>query len=161
MGLQNSFHCMASPYIIATHSYRGGTGKSNVTANIASELALTGLRVGVVDTDLPSPGIHILFGQDEPAVTINGVIDQSYGIAKAFIDVTPTTPAFLGKIFLLAGSPKPADIAKIVKEGYTMDQMVDIYRGFIKAASLDVLLLDTHPGINETTLFRLPSQTFC
>ena len=36
-----------------------------------------------------------------------------------------------------------------------MDQMVDIYRGFIKAASLDVLLLDTHPGINETTLFSI------
>ena len=98
---------MATPYIIATHSYRGGTGKSNVTANIAAELALSGLRVGVVDTDLPSPGIHILFGQDEPAVTINGVIDQEYGIAKACIDVTPTGPSFLGKIFLLAGSPKP------------------------------------------------------
>ena len=146
---------MASPFIIATHSYRGGTGKSNVTANIASELALTGLRVGVVDTDLPSPGIHILFGQDEPAVTINGVINEDYSVARAFIDVTPAAATYLGKIFLLAGSPKPGDIAKIVKEGYSMDQMVDIYRGFIKAAALDVLLLDTHPGINETTLFSI------
>ena len=93
---------MASPFIIATHSYRGGTGKSNVTANIASELALTGLRVGVVDTDLPSPGVHILFGQDEPAVTINGVINEDYSAAKAFIDVTPAAATYLGKIFLLA-----------------------------------------------------------
>ena len=50
---------------------------------------------------------------------------------------------------------KSNEIINIVKEGYTMDQMIDIYRGFIKAAALDVLLLDTHPGINETTLFSI------
>lgn len=57
---------MASPYIIATHSYRGGTGKSNVTANIASELALSGLRVGVVDTDLPSPHSYFVWSTSLP-----------------------------------------------------------------------------------------------
>ena len=48
--------------IIAVHSYRGGTGKSNTTANLAAIYAQQGLRVGVVDTDIQSPGIHILFG---------------------------------------------------------------------------------------------------
>ena len=80
---------MAQAFIVATHSYRGGTGKSNTTANLAVELARLGLRVGVVDTDLPSPGVHILFGQDEPAVTINGVLNHSYEVAEAYLDVTP------------------------------------------------------------------------
>src|SRR5689334_10585008 len=48
--------------IIAVHSFRGGTGKSNVTANLAALLAARGQRVGVVDTDIQSPGIHVLFG---------------------------------------------------------------------------------------------------
>ncbi len=51
--------------IISVHSFRGGTGKSNTTANIAALLALEGRRVGVIDTDIQSPGIHILFGLDE------------------------------------------------------------------------------------------------
>ena len=51
--------------IVSIHSFRGGTGKSNLTANLASQIALTGKKVGVVDTDIQSPGIHVLFGLDE------------------------------------------------------------------------------------------------
>jgi MinD-like ATPase involved in chromosome partitioning or flagellar assembly len=48
--------------IISIHSFRGGTGKSNVTANLATLIARTGCRVGIVDTDIQSPGIHVPFG---------------------------------------------------------------------------------------------------
>ena len=54
--------------VISVHSYRGGTGKSNVTSNLAAILASYGNRVGVVDTDIQSPGIHVLFGFDENSV---------------------------------------------------------------------------------------------
>ena len=37
--------------IVSVHSFRGGTGKSNSSANIAAKLAASGKRVGVVDTD--------------------------------------------------------------------------------------------------------------
>ena len=47
--------------IISIHSFRGGTGKSNVTANLAGLLARAGHRVGVIDTDIQSPGIHVIF----------------------------------------------------------------------------------------------------
>ena len=39
--------------IISVHSFRGGTGKSNTTANLSAVLAMSGKRVGVVDTDIP------------------------------------------------------------------------------------------------------------
>ena len=48
--------------VISVHSFRGGTGKSNIAASLATALALQGRRVAVVDTDIQSPGIHILFG---------------------------------------------------------------------------------------------------
>ena len=50
------------PKIISIHSFRGGTGKSNTTANLAALLAADQKRVGVIDTDIQSPGIHVLFG---------------------------------------------------------------------------------------------------
>ena len=32
--------------IVSIHSYRGGTGKSNLTANLATAVAMLGKRVG-------------------------------------------------------------------------------------------------------------------
>ena len=54
-----------APQIISVHSFRGGTGKSNTTANLSTLLAMEGKRVGIVDTDIQSPGIHVLFSLDE------------------------------------------------------------------------------------------------
>ena len=54
--------------IISTHSFRGGTGKSNTTANLAVLVARAGNRVGVIDTDIQSPGIHVIFQLAESRV---------------------------------------------------------------------------------------------
>ena len=54
--------------VVAFHSFRGGTGKSNTTANVAVLAAMRGLRVGVVDTDIQSPGIHVLLGIDQTSL---------------------------------------------------------------------------------------------
>jgi MinD-like ATPase involved in chromosome partitioning or flagellar assembly len=51
--------------IISIHSFRRGTGKSIMTANIAALLAAEGRRVMVIDTNLESPSLHILFGLKE------------------------------------------------------------------------------------------------
>lgn len=48
--------------LIAIHSFRGGTGKSNISGNVAAWLAMQGHRVGIIDTDIQSPGLHALFG---------------------------------------------------------------------------------------------------
>jgi len=47
--------------VIAIHSFKGGTGKTTLTANIAATLA-THSRVGVMDLDLSGPGLHVIFG---------------------------------------------------------------------------------------------------
>ena len=146
---------MSNTLIVATHSYRGGTGKSNITANLAYEASKKGKIVGVVDSDLPSPGIHILFGQDDPGTTLNGVLSKKYELNDAIIDVTPNDINNPGKIFLLPGSPKPIDIAKIIKDGFSLEQLIDIYRDFCHVKNLDLLFIDTHPGLNESTLLSI------
>ncbi len=64
------------PKVVSIHSYRGGPGKSNFTANLAAALAMQGNRVGVVDTDVPSPGIHNIFSlePDATAKTLNSYL---------------------------------------------------------------------------------------
>lgn len=42
---------------LSVHSYRGGTGKSSISANLRVFMAGEGLNVGLVDMDLQSPGL--------------------------------------------------------------------------------------------------------
>ncbi len=61
---------------IAVHSYKGGTGKTTLVANIAVALALKGRRVGIMDMDLEGPGLHVFFDVDPSQVrfTMNDVL---------------------------------------------------------------------------------------
>ena len=76
--------------IISIHSYRGGTGKSNMTANLATLVAFEGNRVGIIDTDLPSPGINILFGlvNKQGDRTLNDFLWKNCKITDAAYDVS-------------------------------------------------------------------------
>jgi len=99
--------------IISIHSFRGGTGKSNTTANIAALLAAEGRRVGVVDTDIQSPGIHVLFGLAgaEISRSLNDYLWGKCDIAQTAHDVTPNLGADIsGRVFLIPSSIKAGEI---------------------------------------------------
>lgn len=144
--------------IVSVHSFRGGTGKSNTTANLASLLAMQGKRVGVVDTDIASPGIHVLFNFDE-ADLVHSLNDYLWGkcsIKETAHDVTGHVGAEVkGQIFLIPSSIKAGEIARILREGYDVGLLNDGFRELVKELKLDFLLIDTHPGLNEETLLSL------
>lgn len=144
--------------IISIHSFRGGTGKSNTTANLAALLAATGLRIGVIDTDIQSPGIHILFGQagDSVKYALNDYLWDRCDIRDTAIDITPGLPVALsGKIFLIPSSIRAGEIARILREGFDAEVLTNGISTLITELDLDFLLIDTHPGLNEETLLSM------
>ena len=146
------------PQIISVHSYRGGTGKSNITANLATLLAADGRRVGVVDTDIQSPGIHILFGLDETEMrhSLNDYLWGTCHIKETAHDVTlRLSGEMTGRVFLIPSSMKARDIARVLREGYDVGVLRDGFHELIEALKLDVLMIDTHPGLNEETLLSI------
>jgi septum site-determining protein MinD len=146
------------PQIISVHSYRGGTGKSNITANLATLLAANGRRVGVVDTDIQSPGIHILFGLDEADMrhSLNDYLWGTCHIKETAHDVTARlSQEIIGKVLLIPSSMKPGDIARVLREGYDVGVLRDGFQELIEALKLDALMIDTHPGLNEETLLSI------
>jgi len=145
-------------HIISIHSYRGGTGKSNTTANLATLLAAEGRRVGVIDTDIQSPGIHILFGLDEGEMrhSLNDFLWGTCHIKETAYDVTPRLGGDIpGRVFLTPSSMKAGDIARVLREGYDVGVLRDGFYELIEALQLDVLMIDTHPGLNEETLLSI------
>ena len=152
--------------IVSVHSFRGGTGKSNVTGNLAATVANRGQRVGIVDTDIQSPGIHVLFGFDEEKIerSLNDYLWGRCPIEETAYDVTTAITAgggqtgggtTEGKIFLIPSSLRAGEIARVLREGYDVELLNDGFRDLVDRLELDYLLIDTHPGLNEETLLSI------
>lgn len=147
--------------IISVHSFRGGTGKSNTTANISAILASKGLRVGVIDTDIQSPGIHVLFGLDEESMhhSLNDYLWGKCEIQDCAHEITENLGHPIGgKLFLIPSSIKPGEIARVLREGYDVGMLNDGLHDLLEALELDVLMIDTHPGLNEETLLSIATS---
>ncbi len=151
--------------IIAVHSFRGGTGKSNLTANLAVSVASLegqeakgGNRVAVVDTDLQSPGIHALFNIDDKIknYTLNDYLWQRSSISDTACDVTCHLGIEgKGRVFLIRSSINADEIARIEYEGYNVNLLNSGFRRLIEELDLDYLFIDTHPGLSRETLLSI------
>jgi len=147
--------------IISIHSFRGGTGKSNVTANLAAQIALADKRVGIVDTDIQSPGIHVLFGLDETNMgkTLNDFLHEKCTIQEVAFSIGnhPGQPAQLeGKhLWLFPSSIRGTEISKILREGFDINMLNAGLQTLMSEFDLNYLLIDTHPGLNEETLLSI------
>lgn len=149
--------------IISIHSYRGGTGKSNLTANIAATVARKGYRVGIVDTDIQSPGIHILFGLDEKHVkcTLNNYLWGQCAMTDAAYDVTAVLGGEANRhncIYLVPSSTKLNDISRVLRERFDVELLLEGFKDLIKHINLDYLFIDTHPGLSQETLISLTAS---
>ncbi len=148
---------------ISIHSFRGGTGKSSITASLAALLALEGCRVGVIDTDIHSPGIHVIFGLLEQRVTLalNDYLWGRCSIKEASYDVTDSLGRLAAgrsadaRVFLIPSSIKTGEIARVLREGFDVRLLTDGFRQIVEELQLDFLLIDTHPGVNEETLLSM------
>ncbi|MDY6783483.1 MAG: MinD/ParA family protein [Cyanobacteriota bacterium] len=146
------------PKVVSIHSYRGGTGKSNFTANLATTVAMQGYRVGVVDTDVPSPGIHNIFGlePENTPIALNNYLWGDRAIEEAAYDVSANINLKGdGTLFLVPSSVRADDIAKILQQGYDVKLLNDGFRKLVKALNLDYLFIDTHPGLSKETFLSI------
>jgi MinD-like ATPase involved in chromosome partitioning or flagellar assembly len=147
--------------ILSVHSFRGGTGKSNLTANLATCLALggeKGARVGIVDTDIQSPGIHVIFSLDEGVInrSLNDYLWGRCDIPDTAYDITPGRARERGgAMYLIPSSIKAGEIARVLREGYDVNRLTDGFQALIERLALDYLVIDTHPGLNEETLLSV------
>ena len=121
---------------IAIASGKGGVGKSTVTVNLATALARSGARVGILDADIYGPSIPLMLGKTDPVqvsgerylpVSAHGVQAMSIGY------LTDGEPALIWRGPMLAKS---------------LLQMIDITLW----DELDYLLIDLPPGTGDIQL---------
>jgi MinD-like ATPase involved in chromosome partitioning or flagellar assembly len=60
-----------------------------------------------------------------------------------------------GKVYLIPSSIRPGEITRVLREGYDAQLLTTGFRRLVDELDLDVLLIDTHPGLGEETLLSI------
>lgn len=142
--------------VIVAHSFRGGTGKTNVIANLSLSLAESGYKVGVIDSDITHPSLHINFGfgeqQLKPTLTefLLGRCDSESMVHNISL-LYPSD----GQLYLIPSNLDEEVISLIMKKGFDLGTFYRGLREIEKKFGLDFLLIDTSPGLDERTLLIL------
>src|SRR5690349_7084976 len=143
------------PKIIPIHSFRRGTGKSNLAANLAVLLAREGRRIALVDTNFRSPGLQTLFRwkSEDQGYTFNNYLFGECQVEQATFDVTADLPQTIsGRLFVVPASSELAEIARVLRGGYDSERLVNGLTDLLSQFRLDVVLVDTMAGLSEETL---------
>ncbi|KAK6000693.1 hypothetical protein QM012_003418 [Aureobasidium pullulans] len=124
--------------VIAISSAKGGVGKSTVSVNLALAFARSGLRSGVLDTDIFGPSIPTLLNLEgnEPRLSSNNQLIPltNYGLKSMSMGyLVPETSA-------------------IVWRGLMVMKALQQLLHEVEWGGLDVLVLDLPPGTGDVQL---------
>lgn len=141
--------------VISLHSYKGGTGKTSLSANIAVTLAKQGFSVALLDIDFRGPNLKMSFdkyldGKDSKK-SINDYIIEDFVETKDFlIDMKPLIQNLDLKIgFASQSFEKMKKIVRVDKnERQNNLKKMLILKDILKDEGYDYVILDTSPGIH-------------
>ena len=130
-----------TPRIIAVTSGKGGTGKTNVVANLAYALSTSGQKVMVLDADLGLGNIDVLLGI-APRHTIQDVIKGD----KKLSDVLVKGP---GGMKILPAGTGVQELSHLTEgEKLTLLSEIDLIDD-----DIDTFFIDTGAGISSNVMY--------
>lgn len=148
---------------IVIHSYKGGTGKTSISANIAAIYAKNGKNVCLLDYDFRAPSMQVLFKPDIRN-TLNDFLEEKCEINDAIKDVSKK---YQLKGHLYVGLADAS--TESMKEMMTKDrkwEMKALHRTLSGKKKLydeldiEYLIFDTSPGVSYSSINALASSDF-
>ena len=124
--------------VYAVASGKGGVGKSSITANLAVQMAASGLSVGLVDADIYGHSIPRLLGATDAPTMVEGMIMPPTAYGVRVISMLPFKPG---------GVSQPVAFRGPMLHRALQQFLADVWWG-----DLDVLLLDLPPGTGDVAI---------
>lgn len=155
---------------VTFYSYKGGTGRTLLLANVAVFAARLGRRVVAMDVDLEAPGLTYKL-LDDPLTRCDGLVgwlrdrlangECPVSLSDSLLDVPVENPFVDGGwLRLLPAGRAPSlnyfqDFAALrleeqIERGDGVDAFVDLQRRIERDLDPDLLLLDARTGISTT-----------
>lgn len=132
------------------HSYKGGTGKSLISTNLASIFASQGKNVCLVDLDLRAPSLDATFAADGKH-WVNDFLDdkcEPMELLKDFSNEKGTK----GRLLVALANPAMEAIRETITkdrkwEMRALRRLLSLKELLLENLAVDYVILDTSPGL--------------
>lgn len=142
--------------ILAVHSYKGGTGKTLLSVNLAAALAKNGKKVCLFDLDFRAPSLFALLKSENSECWLNDYLNGECSIDKVLIDVSgriEENDAFYAALANPATEAIRDMSAKDRKwEMRALGKLLSLRNSLIKDQKFDYLVFDTSPGLQYSSI---------
>ena len=148
---------------IAFHSYKGGTGKTTISANFSALLAKKGYNVYLLDLDVYAPSLGSYFDIHEPKKWINDFLLGNASVDDVCIDITKKiSDDIKGKLNVGFANSSKEEIYKLEGNVSRQSSQMQLLRNFILLReelfvkkNADFVIIDTSPGIRYWSINTL------
>jgi MinD-like ATPase involved in chromosome partitioning or flagellar assembly len=142
--------------IIAVHSYKGGTGKTLLSVNLAATFAKLGKRVCLFDLDFRAPSLFAILKVDNAQCWLNDYLNGACDIKKVMVDLSSRILGN-GKFFVALANPGTEAIrdmsAKDRKwEMRALGRLLSLRNMLLSDQRFDYLVFDTSPGLQYSSI---------
>ncbi|MEM4733175.1 MAG: MinD/ParA family protein [Candidatus Bathyarchaeia archaeon] len=142
--------------IIAVHSYKGGTGKTLLSVNLAATLAKQGKKVCLFDLDFRAPSLFAILKVESTEYWLNDYLNGLCEITKVLIDLSSRIQ-MKDKFFVCPANPATEAIRDICAkdrkwEMRALGRLLSLRNTLIKDHAFDYLIFDTSPGLQYSSI---------
>jgi septum site-determining protein MinD len=147
--------------IVAVHSYKGGTGKTLISINLAVTLAKHGKKVCLMDLDFRAPSLSTLLNIDKVEYWLNDYLNGVCEIDKVLIDLS-TKIGSQGKFFVGLANPSVEAIRDMSSkdrkwEMRALGRLLSLRNSLLNANGFDYIIFDTSPGLQYSSINAIVS----
>jgi len=142
--------------LITVHSYKGGTGKSYLSVNLAALYALQGKKVCLLDLDFRAPTIQVVFDAKGTKCFVNDVLDKGTSIKECLVDCSDRLEN-KGKLYVGFADFSTEAIRDMISKGkkWEIEALQRIYKmrkELVDDLKFDIIIGDTSPGIQYLSI---------
>lgn len=142
--------------IVAVHSYKGGTGKTLISTNLAVTLAKLDKKVCLMDLDFRAPSLSTLLNINSAEHWLNDYLNGICEIDKVLIDLSSRIGS-QDKFFVGLANPSIEAIRDMSSkdrkwEMRALGRLLSLRNSLLNANGFDYIVFDTSPGLQYSSI---------